>query len=431
MREEIRDISTYFADYLLAQEMNPDMAYFFNLILNVLVVGALWILLHFLTKKIILKSFKAFTNRTKTTFDDFLVKSNFPRYVSNILPLLLLIFTVPIVFEEYPQVLGVLESLIDIFIIFLCVLICRSLLRSTTNFMKMHERFNDKPIESYTQVLMIIFWGIGFVLAFSEITDRSIEGFLISLGAASAVILFIFKDTILGFVASIQVSVNDIVRIGDWITFSKYGADGFVTEINLATVRVQNWDKTYTTIPTYSLISESFHNWRGMLESPGRRIKRSIFIKQSSVRFITSEDLERFSRFSLIAPYLEQRQKEIDQYNATHKFDRSTVINGRNQTNLGIFRKYVDAYLHAHPLISKELFVMARLLSPTTEGIPLEIYCFSSDKRWAYHEEINADIFEHLIAALPYFDLKIFESPSGDDIAKAIAGLQQQGKATN
>lgn len=424
MREEIRELGSYLANYFIEQGMNVELAHFLNMIINLTVVAGLWYIIHFITKKLVLTSFQKFTNKTKTTFDDYLVKSNFPRYVSNILPLLLLILSVPVVFEDYPQMLFISEKLIDIYVIILVVFICRSLLRTTTNYMKRHERYQDKPIESYTQVLMIIIWSIGFMFIFSEITGKSIVGFLFTLGAASAVILLIFKDTILGFVASIQVSVNDIVRIGDWITFSKYGADGFVTEINLATVRVQNWDNTYTTIPTYNLISDSFHNWRGMQESPGRRIKRSLNIKQNSIRFVNDDDISKFEEFGLIAPYITQRQEEINTYNQKLGINKKHLINGRHQTNLGVFRQYALSYLKNHPQIHQEMTMMVRHLPPTTQGIPLEIYCFSADKRWEFYEAITADIFDHLIAAVPYFDLQLFESPSGDDIVKALKPLQ-------
>lgn len=416
MSQKDQNLTTYFKSFFIENGMDAEWALFLNLCINILVLGTVIYLIFYITKAFVIKGFKTFSTKTRTTFDDFLIESNFPKYISNIIPLVLLIITIPVIFEGYPRLLLIFEKLSNIYLIVLIILICRSLLRTSRNYLATKDRFKDKPVQSYVQVVMIFAWFIGFIFIFSELTGRSVGNFLLSLGAASAIILLIFKDTILGFVASIQVSVNDIVRIGDWITFSKYGADGFVTEINLATVRIQNWDKTFTTIPTYYLISDSFQNWRGMEESPGRRIKRSLYIKQSSVKFVNEEDLERFSKFSLIQPYIKERQEIINEFNRTHNFDRSTVINGRNQTNLGIFRKYVDNYLHQHPLISKELFIMARLLSPSVHGIPLEIYCFTSDKRWAYHEEINADIFEHLIAALPYFDLKLFEEPSGDDI---------------
>lgn len=418
-----RDLLGFLEKYFVENGMNPELAHYLNLGINILILFILLYLSYYAVKQIIVRGIIAFTNKTKTTFDDFLVQGNFPKYVSNILPLIILFLIIPEVFEDYPHFLSALHKLLTIYSIVLTVFICRSLLRTTRNYLKTLEEFKDKPMDSYIQVMMIFIWLIGFTFVFSELTGEGVLKFLISLGAASAIILLIFKDTILGFVASIQVSVNDIVRIGDWITFSKFGADGFVTEINLATVKVQNWDKTYTTIPTYSLIADSFQNWRGMEESPGRRIKHSLFIKQNSVKFVTKEDLERFKKFNIIAPYLKERQEIIDQYNENLKVDREVVINGRNQTNLGIFRKYANTYLEQHPSVSKELFIMARLLAPTTQGIPLEIYCFSSDKRWAYYEQVNADIFEHLIAAIPYFDLQLFEEPSGDDIKNLLNHL--------
>lgn len=426
MQEQIREASNYLANYFIEKGLDEDIAHFLNMLINIAIVFVLWYFIHYITKFILLTAFKRFTNKTKTTFDDFLVKSNFPRYVSNVLPLLLLILTIPIVFQDYPQLLKVFETLVDIYIIILLVLIARSLLRTTTNYMKRHERYRDKPIESYTQILMIVFWSLGFIFIFSEITEKSVIGFLISLGAASAIILFIFKDTILGFIASIQVSVNDIVRIGDWITFSKYGADGFVTEINLATVRVQNWDNTYTTIPTYNLIADSFHNWRGMQESPGRRIKRSLFIKQNSIRYIDENDIAKFSEFNLISSYIKERQLEINDYNSKLGINKKYLINGRHQTNLGVFRQYALSFLKSHSQVNQEMTMMVRHLAPTTQGIPLEIYCFSKDKRWEYYEGITADIFDHLIAAMPFFDLQLFESPSGDDIIKALGHLKKE-----
>lgn len=424
MRKRLQELSNYLGNYFIEQGLEPDWARFLNMLINVIIVLLLWYIIHYITKRLILQTFKAFTDKTKTTFDDFLVQSNFPRFVSNIMPLLLLILTVPVVFEKYPQLLSVFNTLVDIYVIILTVLICRSLLRTTTNFLKTHDRYKDKPIESYTQVLMIIFWAIGLVFVFSELTGKSILGFLISLGAASAIILLIFKDTILGFVASIQVSVNDIVRIGDWITFSKYGADGFVTEINLATVRVQNWDNTYTTIPTYNLIADSFQNWRGMQESPGRRIKRALYIKQNSIRYVNESDIEKFEEFDLITNYIREKQIEINEFNKIKGVNKKYLINGRHQTNLGVFRNYALAYIKAHPQINQEMTIMVRHQPPTTQGIPLEIYCFSKDKRWEFYEAITADIFDHLIAAIPYFDLQLFESPSGDDIIKAVKNMQ-------
>src|SRR5690606_15272584 len=281
------------------------------------------------------------------------------------------------------------------------------------DYFKTIPNLRDKPIDSYIQVFMIFIWVICVFAGIALITRIPFLNFITGLGAASAIIILIFKDTILGFVASIQVSINDMVRIGDWITFEKYGADGDVIEINLATVKVQNFDKTITTIPTYALISDSFKNWRGMTTSGGRRIKRALYIKQNGVKYLSDTEVENLKSIQLISSYLETRQSDITAHNESNQINKNLLLNGRNLTNLGVFRKYLDSYLKNHSAINKDMTIMVRQLAPTTQGIPLEIYAFSSDKRWANYEYIMADIFDHAIAALPYFDLEIFELPSG------------------
>ncbi|MRT15932.1 mechanosensitive ion channel [Vitellibacter sp. q18] len=414
-RQIVQEYSCLFQNYLVDEGMTVEWAIFLNVLLNCVIILTVVYILDTVFRKIIVEVFKAFSDKTKTTFDDYLVKSNFPRFIAHTLPLWLVWYVIPIVFVESPFMTNLLQIAAQVYLIILCVLIFRSILRTTRNYLYENERYRDKPMESYVQVMMIFAWGVGIFWIIQLLTGYSIVS-LTTLGAASAVILLIFKDTILGFVASIQVSVNDIVRIGDWITFSKFGADGLVTEINLATVRVQNWDNTYTTIPTYSLIADSFQNWRGMQESDGRRIKRSIYIKQSSIKFLSPEDVERLKKIQLIKPYLEHRQKDVDKFNAKNQIDKQLLINGRNQTNLGVFRYYADAFLNENSAINKDLFLMVRHLASTDKGIPIEIFCFSKDKRWVNYEHIQADIFDHLLAAIPYFDLEIFELPTGKDL---------------
>lgn len=417
-RETIEYYCFWLQDYFLNKGMNSDLASILNALITGIIFAITIFLLDLFLRKLIIELFKVFSNKTKTTFDDYLVVSNFPKYIAHSIPLLIIWYMVPILFKEFPWLSKITLAIINVYIIILCIYIFRSVLRSTGNYLRRKEKYKDKPLESYLQVLMIFAWGIGVFLIVNQITGYSIIS-VTTLGAASAALLLIFKDTILGFVASIQLSVNDIVRIGDWITFRKYGADGNVTEINLATVRVQNFDNTFTTIPTYSLISDSFQNWRGMHESGGRRIKRSILIKQSSVNFLTEADISSLKNIELIAPYLEHLHKEINIYNDKNTIDKSTIINGRNLTNLGVFRKYTDAYLHENEAINKNLFMMVRYLEAGERGIPLEIYCFSHDKKWENYENIQANIIDHLLAAIPFFGLEIFEFPSGKDF-KAI-----------
>lgn len=412
---EVTFYVNFIQEYLIDKGMTFFWASSVNLLVTLMLLGLAILFLDRILRKIIIVAFKLFSEKTKTTLDDFLLENKFPRYIAHIIPVYILKFSIPFVVDGYPFLIQIFNIAINVYAVILIVQIIRSFLRSTQKYLRTKEKYMDKPLESYIQVLMIFFWGVAIIFIVYQLTGKDIMSFA-TLGAASAVILLIFKDTILGFVASIQVSVNDIVRIGDWITYGKFGADGTVTDINLATVRVQNWDNTYTTIPTYSLISDSFQNWRGMQESGGRRIKRAVFIKQSSIQFLTPEKTEEYKQIQLVKSYIEHKQREVVKYNEKAAADKSVLINGRNQTNFGIFRKYVDAYLNENPAVSKELFLMVRQLEPTSKGIPLEIYCFSSDKRWQNYEAIMADIFDHVIASVPYFDLEIFEDPTGSDL---------------
>lgn len=416
---EIINLTDFISDYLIKQGMIPFWASSINLVVTIVFLALAVLFLDRILRKVIVVSFKLFSLQTKTAFDDFLAQSKFPKYISQIIPIYVLKYSIPYVVGEYPDLLNVFNIILNVYAVVLVVKIIRSFLRSTQKYLRTKEKFRDKPLESYTQVMMLFFWGIATIFIVYQLTGKDIMSFA-TLGAASAVILLIFKDTILGFVASIQVSVNDIVRIGDWITYNKFGADGFVTDINLATVLVQNWDNTYTTIPTYSLISDSFQNWRGMQESGGRRIKRAVLIKQSSIKFLTDEKIEEYKKIQLVKKYIEHRQREILKYNEKTGADKSVLINGRNQTNFGIFRKYLNGYLNENSAVNKDLTLMVRQLEPTSKGIPLEIYCFISDKRWENFEAIMADIFDHVIASVPYFDLEIFEEPTGKDLRSLV-----------
>jgi len=345
----------------------------------------------------------------------FLVANKTAKYLAHLVPLLFIYKTVPVILNNFTYWEYIFEKGVKIYIIILSLWITRSIFNSLRDYLKQKPRFSDKPIDSYIQVIMLFLWLFGIISFVLILFDVSKTTLLTTFGSISAIIILIFRDTILGFVASISVSVNDMVHIGDWITMEKFGADGDVVEINLATVKVRNFDNTTTTIPTYSLISDSFKNWRGMLDSDGRRIKRHILIKANSVRFIQSEELEKFKKIQHLTSYIEHRQADIDKYNSNNGIDKSVIVNGRNLTNLGLFRKYINQYILSHPGINKDMSLMVRHLQPTEKGIPLEIYCFSKDKTWLNYEHIMADIFDHIIASMPYFDLEVFEfisSPS-------------------
>ncbi|OBQ52529.1 mechanosensitive ion channel [Tamlana sp. s12] len=408
-----------FFDYLISMGLDENLAQYINAFVFLLGLLIIIFIIDFIIKKIIIQAFAQLSSRTKTNFDDLLIANKVPRNVAHIIPFIIALEFIPDIFEDFSDFEIIIEKGLQVFAIILTLWVVRSVLNTVKDYFKTLPRLRDKPIDSYIQVFMIFAWTVGVFSAIAIMTGIPFINFITGMGAISAVILLVFKDTILGFVASIQVAINDMVRIGDWITVEKYGADGDVIEINLATVKVQNFDKTITTIPPYALISDSFKNWRGMSTSGGRRIKRSLIIKQSGVKYLSVEDVEALKKIQLLTDYLETRQGDIDNYNTSNQINKDVLINGRNLTNLGVFRKYIDSYLNNHSAVNKDMMIMARQLAPSTQGIPLEIYAFSSDKRWANYEYIMADIFDHLIAALPYFGLEVFELPSDSSFKQA------------
>ncbi|WP_027076707.1 mechanosensitive ion channel family protein [Maribacter antarcticus] len=398
-------------DYLLKTGMNENIAAYLNMGILLILIFVLAYILDLMAFKILRSASVRLARKSKTNFDNFLVAHKVPRNIAHILPLFLLFYLVPIAFESFDYASQIAQRILQVLFVVLTITIVKKIFRSTNDYLKTKPRFSDKPMDSYIQVFMIFVWSVGMLTILAIVTQVSIWKFFTALGAGSAIILLLFKDSILGLVASIQVSINDMVRIGDWISFEKYGADGDVVEISLATVKVQNFDKTITTIPTYALISDSFKNWRGMEDSGGRRIKRAIIIRQKSIRFLSDSDIKNLQKIQLIRPYIENRYQQITEFNLQNNINKDLAINGKNLTNFGLFRKYISEYLENHSAINKNMTLMVRQLAPTPQGIPLEIYAFSADKRWENYEYVMADIFDHLLAALPYFELEVFELP--------------------
>lgn len=392
--------------------LGDSIASYSSLIVNILILSLLSSLVYRFFKFVLVTLMEIIARKTKTKFDDLLISNKTVQYIAYLIPLLFIYKTVPIILKSYDYWEAVFGKLVGVYIILLVLWIIRTIFNALRDHLKSIPKFSDKPIDSYVQVIMIVLWMMAITVIFSAVFEIKIEKMLATLGAISAIILLIFRDTILGLVASIQVSINDMVRIGDWITMEKYGADGDVIEINLATVKVRNFDYTTTTIPTYSLISESFKNWRGMQKSEGRRIKRHILIKSSSVRFIENEELENLKKIQILTQYIEAKKMEIETFNLQNNIDKELSLNGRNLTNLGLFRKYIVKYLENQTGLNKKMHLVCRQLQPTSEGVPLEIYVFSKDKKWENYEYLIADIFDHIIASVPYFGLEIFELPS-------------------
>ena len=389
-------VSSYFADLISHSVL------FVGLVLIILLVD-------YIIRKTILATFSKIAAKSKTNFDDIMVVNNVPRNVAHLIPFIIAYKFIPSLFFDNITLQDFSKKSILVIGIILTIIGVRSVLNSIKSYFKTLTYLKDKPVDSYIQVFMIFVWLTGVFAIVAIISGISFWEFIAGLGTVSAIIILVFRDTILGFVASIQVSINDMVRIGDWISFEKFGADGDVIEINLATVKVQNFDNTITTIPTYALISDSFKNWRGMDESKGRRIKRALNIRMESVKNLNQDEIIKLSKIQLISDYVIQRSEAINTYNQTNSIDKSLLINGRNLTNIGLFRKYMETYIEAHSAINKDLMVMVRQLQPTAYGLPIEIYAFSSDKRWQNYEYIIADIFDHMIASVPDFDLVISE----------------------
>jgi len=387
-----------------------------GLVLFALIFFVLLGLLSKLLNWLLTEALRRFSLSTSSDFDDHLLKQHMPRYLARFLPLLIGYRLIPLLFRELPQLVEVVQHLFNIFFIVLMVRIIRAGLLAGRNTLNALPTYRDKPLNSYVQVASIILYIIAGVLIFSLVTGKSVVAFLTAMGAASAVLLLIFRDSILGFVASIQISTNDMVRQGDWITMPKYGADGDVTEINLTTVKVANFDKTITTIPTYALIADSFQNWRGMQDSGGRRIKRSILIKVNSIRFLNEQEIDALRSVKLLKPYIDERSAEIAAFNAERGLDGSMPVNGRRLTNVGLYRHYIDLYLAQHPGIHKGMTRMVRQLPPNELGLPLELYCFTNTTEWLVYEGVMSDIFDHLLAAHSYFNIVVFELPAADDM---------------
>lgn len=415
MYKLIEKIFTFLYPILRKWGLGSSLASYLSLIINIIILCVFAYVIYVVFRLILVTIMAVIAQKTKTKFDDLLVTNKTAKYIAHLIPLLFIYKAVPIILDRYEYWEGLFGKLVGIYIVMLVLWIIRTIFNALRDYLKLKPRYSDKPIDSFIQVIMIVLWAVGVTVIISKLFDIDQKELLTILGAVSAVIILIFRDTILGFVSSVQVSINDMVRIGDWITMDKFGADGDVIEINLATVKVRNFDNTTTTIPTYSLSSDSFQNWRGMLNSDGRRIKRHILIKTGSIRFLEEAELNELKKIHLISNYITTRKLEIDNYNSNNQIDKAIAINGRNLTNLGLFRKYITEYLSNYPGLNQDMLMLCRQLQSTSHGVPLEVYAFSHDKRFENYEFIMSDIFDHIIASVKYFDLEIFETISENE----------------
>ena len=403
-----------FLDWLEANALLAQLVYVVGLFI------VCWIVF-VVTRGLILVTIRRIISRTKTTLDDALVDAQVFGKLAH-LPSSLVAYYGASVIPGLNEDLAVLIQRVAFALVIVAIVLGIGSFFSAVNEIYARDPENRaRPIKGYLQVLKILLYLVGGLLVLATLLDRSPLLFLSGIGALTAVLLLIFKDTILSLVASIQLTSNDMIHIGDWISMPRYGADGDVVDVALHTVKVQNWDKTITTIPTHALIADSFKNWRGMSQAGGRRISRELAVDLGSIRFLSDEEIESFGRYALLRDYIAEKRRELSEYNAS--LDRDTSINAdiRRLTNVGTLRAYMRAYLKQHPGIRQDMTLLVRQLAPTAEGLPIQMYCFTNDTDWGVYEGIQSDIFDHMIAIAPEFGLRIYQRPSGADLEGAFA----------
>jgi len=416
-------VNDWMDNWLAGLGMSQDLAIFVKMFMFLIVALLLSYLSDIIVRKFIVSILTTVIKRSKTRIDDIFLERKVFNRLSHFAPALVIFFLTPLVFNDYPALIKLVQNVAYVYMILIGLLVADSFISA------MHEVYlslsisKHRSIKGYVQIVKIAIYFVAIIIIIATVFGKSPKGLLTALGTAAAVLILVFKDTILGFVASIQLSANKMVKPGDWISIPSHNADGTVIEISLNTVKIQNWDKTITTVPTYALVSDSFYNWKGMEESGGRRIKRSVIIDMKSIKFCTPEMIKKFKKIQILRDFIEKKEKELDAHNKKHKIDNSVLVNGRRMTNIGVFRAYIGAYLHNHPKINNEMTSMVRQLQPTDKGIPLQIYVFSNDKRWVEYEKIQSDIFDHILAVAPEFDLRVFQNPSGYDVVRLLDSL--------
>ncbi|PWD98121.1 mechanosensitive ion channel family protein [Marinilabilia rubra] len=389
-------------------------------LLSVFIIFFLSYLVFLLARRIFLFATVKMVRKTKSKFDDFLVRRRVFRKLAYLAPIAVVFALSKFFWGNYPDELAIFHDIVALVLIVVILTIFKALLGAIEDIYNTFPFAYDRPIKGYLQVIHLLAIIVGILISISIIFNVKVTSIIAGMGALAAVLMLVFRDSILGLVAGVQLSANRMVRVGDWISMPGHNADGTVLEITLNTVKVRNWDKTISTIPTYAMVSSSFVNWRGMEESGGRRIARAVFIDTHSVKFCTPEMLERFKKIHHLKEFIEERQAEIEEYNRSHNIDESLPVNGRRMTNLGVFRKYLENYLIRHPKINEKMTLIVRHLDPTEKGIPVQVYAFSREQEWAKYEGVQADIFDHILSIVPLFELQIFQSPSGEDLKQLV-----------
>jgi Small-conductance mechanosensitive channel len=409
--EKVFGVIEYINRFLINIGVSDKVAIWLDQIIGVTLLFLLAYILDTVLRFIIHKIIGRIARYTKTKWDDKFLEYRVFRYLVHIVPGMLFLVSIPVAVSS-PIWITILERVTQVFIVVCILRAIQASMKALSEITALSETYVNKPIKVVFQIIIVIAFFVGAIAIIGIIVNKSFTSLFVGLGASMTILMLIFKDSILGFVASWQLSSNDLVRIGDWITMPKYGADGDVEEINLYSVKVRNFDKTITTIPPYSLISESFQNWRGMKESGGRRVKRSVSIDMHTIKFCTPQMLERFRKIQYLTEYIEQTQERIKEYNEKNNIDNSVLVNGRRQTNIGVFRAYLESYLSNHPDINHNMTCMVRQLQPNEKGVQIELYFFVGNTDWIFYENVQSDVFDHIMAIIPQFELKIYQFPT-------------------
>ena len=402
-------------NWLVGHGVSEGLTFYVARTLAVMAVLLLSAAANFVAKRYIVTGLTYAISRTKARWDDYVLRQTTLNRLAHLAPALVIYLLTPNALEGLDWVISFIRSAVMIYMIIMLMLALDSMLSTVEDIYQKYRASEQIPIKGFVQVLKLIVYFLAAILVISILLNKTPVFLLSGIGALAAVMMLVFRDAILGFVAGIQLAANRMVAVGDWIEMPKYGADGDVLEVALTTVKVQNWDKTITTIPTYALISDSFKNWRGMSKSGGRRIKRAVNFDMTSIRFCDEEMLGRYEKIQYIAEYIEQKKDKLEAFNQETNVDNASLANGRRMTNIGTFRAYVVAYLRHHPMINQDMTFLVRQLQPTQYGLPIEIYVFSKDQVWANYEGIQADIFDHILAVVPEFDLRVYQNPTGAD----------------
>ncbi len=404
------------SDWLRQQHVSEYWIEWIVLGIDIFLLALISLLADFLSRKILVRVIHTAVKRTKATWDDYFFEQNVFKNLAHLVPAGIVYQSLPFVFNDVPKVIPVIEKMIVLYTIVLGVSLINRTLRALENWLSQNDKYTNTPVRTISQVVRLLAFFAAAIAVLSLLTGTSAGAILGAFAGTTAILILVFQDSIKGLLANFQIHMYDLVKVGDWITFSQYGVDGDVLSIDLTTVKVKNFDKTISTVPATAFVSDSFVNWRGMADTGARRIKRNIHIDITSIRHLDEGLKDSLQEIDLISGFMAARQQEIDETNGAKVIQGASLLNGRRQTNIGLYRKYIEFYLKNHPSINTEHTLMVRQLQPTTEGIPVEVYCFTSTTDWAIYEGIMADIFDHLYAATRHFDLELFQKPTGADI---------------